>query len=214
MKNQVLLLLFISGTLVQAKAQILGGFFSQQAKREKILTEQIAALNIHHSLLARGYDIKDEGLKAAHTLKDQSFGLHTAYFKSLGQVNPAVSKNPKVKEIYDLQQRITGTLKWEQDWQQKEQQLSREEMTYFNRVHSNLLAESQQDLRELTDLLTQGKLQLSDQQRLTRLDQLYNGMKDKNSFASYFVNKCRKLAMSRKQGSKEKAQVKKLYGIH
>ena len=214
MKNQALLFLFISGTLMQAKAQILGGFFSQQAKKEKLLTEQIAELNIHQSLLARGYDIKDEGLKAAHTLKDQSFGLHTAYFTSLSQVNRAVLKNPKVKAIYEFQQRMAGTLKMELNWQQKEEQLSREEIIYFSRVYNNLLAESQQDLSELADLLTNGKLQLTDQQRLTRLDYLYNTMKDKNSFAGYFTGQCRKLAISRKQGSKDKSEIKKLYGIH
>lgn len=214
MKYQTLLFLFISGTSVQAKAQVLGGFFSQQAKREKLLTEQITALNIQHSLLARGYDIKEEGFKAAHTWKDQSFGLHTAYFESLRQVNPAVSKSRKVREIYDLQQQMTNTFKREQSWQRKEQQLSREETIYFSRVQSNLLKESQQDLRDLTDLLTQGKLQLTDEQRLARLDQLYNSMKDKYAFAGYFTEKCRKLAVSRRQGSEEQSQVKKLYGIH
>jgi flagellar motility protein MotE (MotC chaperone) len=214
MKNHILLFLFISGTIVQAKAQILGGILSQQAKKEKLLTVQIAELNIQNYLLGRSYHIKDSGLTTAHTFKNQSFRLHADYFTSLGQVNQEVAKNPKVEEIYNLQKRMTGTFKRELDWQQKEQQLSREEMTYLNRVYNNLLAESQQDLQELTDLLTKGKLQLTDQQRLTRLDQLYSGMKDKNSFAGYFTGKCRKLAMSRKQGSKEKSQVKKLYGIH
>jgi hypothetical protein len=214
MKTQALLFLFISLTYMQAKAQFSGGIFSQQSKKEKLLTEQIAELNIQHSLLAAGYNIKDNGLKTSHAFKDQAFGLHAAYFTSLVQVNKAVAKNPKVKAIYQLQERMAGKFKRELDWQQREKRLSRDEMTYLNRVCNQLLTESQQDLNELTDLLTKGKLKLTDQQRFARLDQLYAGMKDKNSFAGYFTAKCRKLAMSRKQGSEEKSQVKNLYGIH
>jgi hypothetical protein len=214
MKTQALLFLFISLALMQAKAQVAGGFFSQQSKKEKLLTEQIAQLNIYRSLLVGGYGIKQQGLDTAHAFKNQSLGLHTAYFSALTQVNPVVANHPKVKQTYDLQERMAGTFHRELNWQQEEKQLSREEMTYLSNVYNHLLAESQQDLNELTDLLTKGKLQLTDQQRLGRLDQLYTGMKDKNSFAGYFTGKCRKLAMSRKQGSKEKAQVKKLYGIY
>jgi flagellar motility protein MotE (MotC chaperone) len=214
MKNHTLLFLFISLTIMQAKAQIPGGIFSQQAKKEKLLTAQIAELNIQNYLLGRGYHIKDSGLTTVHAFKDQSFELHANYFTSLEQVNPEVAKNAKVAEIYNLQKRMTGTFKKELDWQQREHQLSQKEMAYFGQVYNHLLAESQKDLNELTDLLTKGKLQLTDQQRLARVDQLYSGMKDKNSFAGYFTGKCRKLAMSRKQGSKEKLEVKKLYGIH
>ncbi|MFD0795457.1 hypothetical protein ACFQZX_17680 [Mucilaginibacter litoreus] len=214
MKNHTLLFLFISLTFAQAKAQFLGGIFSQQEKKEKLLKEQIAQLYIQHSLLTSGYNVKDSGLTTVHALKDQSFELHADYFNSFEQVNPAVAKNPKVKEIYDLQNRMAGTFKRELDWQHKEQQLSREEMTYLSRVYNHLLAESQRDLNELTELLTKDKLQLTDQQRMAMLDQLYAGMKDKNAFAGYFTGKCRKLAMSRKQGSQEKSAIKKLYGIH
>jgi hypothetical protein len=64
-----------------------------------------------------------------------------------------------------------------------------------------------------TDGLTPGKLQLTDPQRLDRLDKLYDLMKDKAAFASSFTSKCRQLAISRQRAKADKERLKKLYGI-
>jgi hypothetical protein len=214
MKTIIIFFLFTRLVITQVKAQFLGGFFSQQAQKEKLMAEQITDLEIYLHALKSGYSIAEKGLHSAHELKNGTFGLHSVYFHSLLQVNTVVLNDPKGKAMAGLQRQIITLFTTEVSWQQKEKLLQPAELTYLQRVSDNILQECQNDMNELTQVLTPGKLQLTDQQRLGRLDHLYGAMKDKFAFSGYFTAKCRKLANGRKQGKQENEQLKKVYGIH
>lgn len=177
------------------------------------MAEQIADLQIYEQALTKGYSIAQKGLTTAHDLKSGTFGLHTAYFNSLEQVNPVVSDDPKGKAILDLWQQLISRFTTEISWQQKQKLLQANELSYLQSVYDNLLKECKKDIDALTLVLTPGKMQLTDQQRLDRLDRLYTSMKDKYAFAGDFTSKCRKLALGRQQAKQEKEQLKKIYGI-
>ncbi|SDF44943.1 hypothetical protein SAMN05216464_11852 [Mucilaginibacter pineti] len=205
--------LFTGLALTQVKAQFLAGFFSQQSNKEKIMAEQIADLQIYEQALTKGYGIAQKGLNTAQDLKNGMFGLHSAYFNSLEQVNPVVSNDPNGKAILDLQQQLISRFTAEISWQQQQKLLQTNELAYLQSVYDNLLKEDKKDVDELTLVLTPGKMQLTDQQRLDRLDRLYASVKDKYAFAGDFTGKCRKLALGRQQAIQEKEQLKKLYGV-
>lgn len=196
-----------------AKAQFLGGFFSQQATKKKLMAEQLAAYQLYLCAIKTGYTITDKGLTAAHDLKNGTFGLHTAYFNALQQVAPVVKNDQKGRVIDSLNQQIRSLFVNEKQWQAKQKLLTVTELQYFDKVSAGLLAKCKTDTDELTDVLTPGKLQLNDAERLDRLDKLYERMKDKHDFAAYFTAKCRKLALSRQQQQKEREQMKRLYGL-
>ncbi|MDB5143051.1 MAG: hypothetical protein JWQ66_1764 [Mucilaginibacter sp.] len=214
MKTIIIFFLFTSLTITQVNAQFLGGLFGQQARKRKIMGEQIADLEIYLHALKGGYSIAENGLRAAHELKNGTFGLHTAYFNSLQQVNPVVLNDPKGKSIAGMHLQIITLFVKEITWQQKEKLLQPAELTYLQSVYNNILKEGKNDMDELTQVLTPGKLQLTDQQRLGRLDHLCDSMKDKFAFSGYFTAKCRKLATGRQQAKQENEQLKKVYGIH
>ncbi|MDN5287459.1 MAG: hypothetical protein JWR38_3733 [Mucilaginibacter sp.] len=176
--------------------------------------EQITNLQIYLQGLKSGYRIVEKGLQTAQELKNGTWNLHAAYFQSLKQVNPVIAADPKGKAIYGLYQGVVIVFQKEVDWQQQGNLLNRQEFVHLQRVYTNLMTESQRDLDELVQVLTNGKLQLSDQQRTERLDRVYNRMKDKYAFAGYFTSQCRKLALGRQQVLQENEQVKQLYGIN
>jgi hypothetical protein len=213
MKRLILILFFSSPILITVVAQGTGGLFNQQSSKRKLMVQQIAYLEVYLQEIKRGYRIADQGLETAHELKGGTFSLHTDYLNSLQQVNPVIAGNPKGKAISDLQQLLLRLFNTEIAWQQKEKQFSAGELAYLQKVSDNIRKESNRDLDELLQVLTPGKLQLTDQQRLERLDHLYESMKDKYAFAGSFTTKCRKVAMERKQAAQEKLQMKKLYGI-
>jgi hypothetical protein len=200
-------------SITQAKAQFLGGFFSQQATKKKLMAEQLAGYQLYLSAIKTGYTIAGKGLTAVHDLKNGTFGLHTAYFNALQQVAPVVKKDPKGRATDSLFQQISSLFANEKQWQARQKLLTVTELQYLDKVSNGLLAKCQTDMAELTDVLTPGKLQLNDAERLNRLDQLYERMKDKQAFAAYFSNKCRKLALNRQKQQKDREQMKKLYGI-
>jgi len=196
-----------------ARAQFLGGFFSQQARKKKLMAEQIAGYQLYLNALTGGYHIAQAGLNTAHELKNGTFSLHTAYFNSLQQVNPVVKHNPKGKAIADLYARLNGQFDREMQWQQQRLQLSAAELANLQKVAANMKKLGEADMAELTDVLTPGKLQLTDEQRLARLDKLYAAMKDKAAFSASFTGKCRQLALARQRAKAEREQLRKLYGI-
>jgi hypothetical protein len=204
-------LITLAGRKVQA--QFLGGFFSQQTQQRKVMAEQIAQYQIYLSALKTGYHITESGLNTAHELKNGTFNLHNAYFNSLEQVNPVIQNNSKGRTIADLDQQTQKLLTDEISWEQQKKILTVAEISYLQKVKTNLAGKCRQDMDELLQVLTPGKLQLTDAQRLARLDKLYDSMKDKFSFAGSFTAKCRKLALGREQNRQDNDQLKKLYGI-
>jgi hypothetical protein len=204
-------LLTLTGRKVQA--QFPGGFFGQQSKQRKLMGEQIAQYEVYLGAIRTGYKISETGLKTAQELKNGTFNLHNAYFTSLKQINPVIQNNPKGKVISGMNRQTQQLLDEETSWQQQQKLLSVKEISYLQKVQTNLVAKCQQDMEERTQVLSPGKLQLTDAQRLSRLDKLYDSMKDKFSFAGSFTAKCRKLALARKQNRQDNDQLKKLYGI-
>jgi len=211
MKKIVLLLLIVTAT--QVHAQFLGGFFSQQSDKEKLMVTQIAEYDVYLHALKTGYNITETGLNTAGQLKGGTFNLHNAYFNSLAQVNPVVQNNPKGKAIITLAAKTGNLFATEINWQRQQKQFSASELAYLQKVQDNLLTKCQSDVAETNDVLTPGKLQMTDQERLSRLDKLYADMQDKYAFATSFTNKCHTLATSRGQAKSSKSQLKQLYGI-
>jgi hypothetical protein len=209
----VLCFFLTSLSCFHAQAQFQGGFFGQQSQQRKLMAAQIAEYETYLGELKTGYHITKYGLNTAHDLKNGTFTLHSKYISSLSQVSPVIQNSPKGKAIADLNNNTLALLATEISWQQQQRILTPAETGYLQKVRANLAAKCKLDMDELLQVLTPGKLQLTDDQRLARLDKLYDSMKDKYAFAGSFTSKCRKLALGRKQQSQDNGQLKKLYGI-
>ena len=176
------------------------------------MTAQIAAYQLYLGELRSGIDIARTGLNAAYRLKNGTLDLHTAYFNSLWQVSPAIQNNAKAKAIAGMEQQIAKEFDEEIAFQKTTNRLTLPEQSYIRQVYQNLMGKCNLDLSELHDVLTPGKLQLTDQQRLDRIDGLYAAMQDKLAFTGSFTAKCHQLALWRQQAAKDREMLKKLYG--
>jgi len=214
MKNSILLLFFACLATLHGKAQGTGGFFNQQSSKAKLMLAQIVGYETYLHEIKGGYNIAENGLNTMHEIKGGTFDLNTAYFNSLLQVSPAVSANPKGKAIAGMQQQIIQVFSKEIAWQQQQKILTVKEIIYIRQVYQNLMRKCKTDMDELTDVLTPGKLQLNDHQRLERIDHCYNATQDKQSFAMSFTGKCRQMATDRQSATKDNSQLKSLYGIN
>jgi len=174
---------------------------------------QIAGYETFLKELKSGYNTTEKGLNTASELKNGTFNLHNAYYTSLQQVNPVVTGNPKGKAITDMQQKIASLFTAEISWQQSNKLLHPDELNYLQQVYTNLISKCNLDRQELSDVLTPGKLQMTDAQRLDRLDKLYSSTQDKYAFACSFTAKCRKVATQRQAEQQQKNTLKQLYGI-
>ncbi len=213
MKNRFLFFLFTGLLAAPYISQAANNSFKQSA-RVKTMLAQIAGYQAYYMSLRSGYRIADKGLNTLHDLKGGTSDLHMTYYTSLQQVNPVIRNNSKANDCAGMQQQVISVFEAEISRQQRQQMLSPGEIAYIRSVYRNLLQKCRADIDELTDVLTPGKYQMTDNQRLDRVNHCYTAMQDKLAFAKSFTGHCRQLAYDRQKAKRDNQQLKELYGIH
>jgi hypothetical protein len=186
-----LLLLFAQISTAQTWSE----WFSQKKTQKKYLLELVAALKIYAGYLKKGYEIGSSGLDFIKGASKGEFDLHGAFFSSLKAVSPEVKRNSKITEIIQMQLQIGKAF----SSVEKLGFLGERNQAYAKLVGSNLLEECLSDVEELLLVITSGKVEMSDDERLDRIDKLYGAMQEKKTFALSFAAVARSLAAGREQ---------------
>jgi hypothetical protein len=186
----------VLGSLIfhQLKAQSFNEFFKQKETQKEYLLQQIIALKTYGNYLRKGYDIAHDGLGFIQQFKNGELILHQDYYESLGNVNPVLAKNHKVKEIADSQYEISLHFS-----RIKNDNLSSQEWLYIKKVMSIVLRESKRSLSDLKIIVTSGSMQANDNQRLRMINKLYKEMKERLDFCKSFITDIKILQNLRKQ---------------
>jgi hypothetical protein len=194
-KGKVLMAIFVMVFLsvAQLHAQTWPEWFSQKKTQKKYLIEQLAALKLYATYLKKGYEIGSSGLNFIKDAGKGEFDLHSAFFSSLKTVSPLVKKNVRIAEILKMQVAISKTFSSFRGLQN----LSDANHRYIDLVSSNLLDDCIRDLEALLLVITSGRLELTDDGRMARIDQLYLGMQQKKIFTSGFSALVQSLARDR-----------------
>jgi len=188
-----------------------GGFFNQQQSKFRIMLQQIVSLQQQYFTLKKGYNSAATGLNKAKELKNGTFSLHGDYYASLYQVSAAVRNNPKVKEITVLQEQVIGLFDAAIAWQKEKQLVSGDEINYFKSVYSKLLEDCKKSLEELRLAVSPGEMQMTDAQRLAKIDQLYRHTQAQYAFVSDFTGQAYTLANNRADGDADERTLMNLY---
>lgn len=189
--------------------QTFAEFFNQKKTQKKYLMEQIVALEMYTSYLKKGYEIASFGLQTIKDLSNGEFSLHDAFITGLKKVSPAIKNNVQVAQIIDMQIRIGkafGGIK-------SNPNLSLSNQLYIQEVRENLWEESLKDLEELLLLITSGKVEMSDDERIERLDKVYRSMQDKSAFAQSFTDEVGMFIRAKEQEKISIDRLRNSYGI-
>lgn len=211
-KTGIILLLLLAALITTAHAQLLGGFFNQGNEQKQYLLQQIAALQIYDGYLQQGYNIAKDGTGAISTIKNKDLGLHTGHIDSLKIVSSSVRNYSKAKGITQLQQQIITSYNKIYPQLTKSNQFTAKELTDFNAIYQAILQQSKTGLEELQLVITNGKLSLSDNERIAKIDKLYKEMQDLYGKEQKINNQMLALAAQRSRGSKDNKTLKGLYG--
>ncbi|WP_313157557.1 hypothetical protein [Sphingobacterium multivorum] len=171
---------------VKGQAQNASEWLKQKNTQKKYLVQQIAALQVHLGNIKKGYRIARNGLQAVSDLKNGELNLHSLYFESLKKVNPAIRKYGRIAEISAIQIKILKDYKILKDRIQIDGIYSPREIDYINKALGAILDNCEQLVSELLDVVTDGNLQLKDDERLERIDQIYNAMAENASLSRSF----------------------------
>jgi hypothetical protein len=205
-----LLTVICSGIPAMAKAQTFAEWFAQKKTQKQYLFQQIVALQVFSGYLKQGYQIATKGMSSiSGSLKTEN-GLHTTYYSRMKSVDPVIKKNQMVKDIIAWQQDILVRL---QDITQISG-LTADEKSYLGNVRAAVLKDCDQQLNTLQNVITDGKMEMGDAERIGLLTKIHTAMMDNYRFASGFSAQAKIYAAQKQQGLNEAATEKQLYGIN
>lgn len=192
------------------QAQTFAEWFSQKKTQIKYLTQQIAALEQYGKDVEQGYRIAKSGWGGIGNWVKGEFDLHSAYFSSLRTVNPAIKSDPKADNIVSYAALIPQQF----DHLNGLSALNESTQDYIRRVATAVLDDTDKDLSELELVITDGKAQFTDDERIRRLDNIYARVKDKLAFSQSFCQGVRMLLVQRTNSLNDLNTLKSIYGIN
>jgi hypothetical protein len=184
-----------------------------QAKQRKELLLQIAALQVYIDYARKGYSAVSKGLHFIGDAKRGEVNLHGDYFTSLFKINPRVRNYYKAAEIVSMQIKIMNLYKKTCADLKAGDLFHGSELDYIERSFERLLENCSDTLDQLLVLTTDSKLELKDDQRIQRIDELHKTMLEDYNFCIYFSGDVKLLALSKSADQKDAKNIDTLYGL-
>lgn len=119
------------------------------------------------------------------------------FFQSLRTINAKVSDYAKVAGIIKLHQEIIAIYLRERRQLEHNPQLNRDEQKYLLEIFQNVVQECNEVISHLTAVITPGELEMKDDERLVRVDALYDQMQEHSNFIKGAVGEIKKLTLQR-----------------
>lgn len=177
--NRVLLCFFAFVLLsVNVYGQNFAELTRQKKTGEEYLLKQIAYLKLYGGYVRQGYEIVGSGFKVIKGFSSAEYDLHKDFFKDLKLVNPLIKQDARVMEIAVMQGKIltafVGMARLE---------LDAEILAEVFLMRQGLLEECEKDIEELLVVMSSSRVEMTDQQRLSRLAKVHVGMLEKLAFS-------------------------------
>lgn len=174
-----------------------------QSNQVKLYLQQIAANKILIEYIRKGYRIARTGLTTIGSIRNGEFNLHQDFFSSLKNVNPNIKKCAAVMDIIATQ---ASTLKYfKSTWKrvQESKQFTNRESDYIYSVFTKLIDNSRIGLEEMLVILSANEYQMSDDERIKRIEQFNNDLQNNAAFVRHFGNDAMLLAKGRMKQKQE-----------
>lgn len=184
-----------------------------QSKQVKLYLKQIGLNEVLINYLKKAMDIAKFGLTTIGDIKNGEFSLHRIFFDKLKAVNPKIKNLAKVADIITLQVQIIKNYQTSYKQIKASQQFSNTEIKYIYSVFSRLLDDTGNNLEELYKVLAADQYQMTDDERIKRIDDLYIQMQTSYVFTQHFSKETLMMAMQRMKEGNEVKQSRDWYGI-
>jgi hypothetical protein len=175
--------------------------------------QKLASLKNILGQMYTGYSVLTKGYGAVKEVAQGNFSLHEAFLDGLYLVSPAVRKYPRVTDIINEQAALITEYKSASGAFGRDQHFSRDELVYMMNIYNNLVSQSLKNLDDLSMIVTDSKLRMSDAERLAAIDHIYLESHNQLSYLRRFNDQTAKISWQRAQGTADKQGVKSMYGL-
>jgi len=160
-----------------------------------------------------GYAKLEKGYTRVRDIARANFSLHQLFLDGLWILSPAVRNDSRIQDILDTEYRIVSDYKTAVARLSKTTVFTPQELDYIMGAWSALLQKSIQAIEELTLIITDGQLQMSDAQRLQAIDRIDTDIRGRYNFLTQFNNALSIQAAQRQAAGRDINTLKQLYGI-
>jgi hypothetical protein len=194
----------------RASAQTFAEWFKQKSTQKKYLLQQIAALEVYADYLKTGYQVAGRGLGSISSYLHSENGLHSTFYQKLNTPSSLVKESPQVAEI----------LTWQADILDKLNEIivpdgfSKDEKNHLLQVRKAVLHVCDEQLNQLENVLTDGRLEMSDSERLAKITTIHQAMQENYRFASGFTEQVQAYTSQRRRENNNIRTEKEFYAIH
>lgn len=192
-------------------AQTFGEWFKQKKTQKKYLAQQIALLQLYLGYLKKGYTIVNDGVTTVNQIKHGEFNLHDLFYTSKRHVNPEVRKISKVTAILVNQRHILDAYRLTMKNTRASPYASSQESDWLYTICGKFLKDVSATVDELMVVLTDGKMAMSDDERVNRIDQLYKRSKKQVVTIQQLSTDVAMLGMQQKKEQYEVDFLRELY---
>ncbi|WP_040680201.1 hypothetical protein [Niabella aurantiaca] len=187
---------------------------AQAAELEQLALniEKLAQFKQILSDMKKGYEILTGGYNTVKNISEGNFKLHQVFLDGLMQVSPAVKKYKRVGDIINYQLRLVKEYKAAFNRFKQAGWFKPDEIDYMGKVYGKLVNESLEALDDLLVIVTANKLRMSDEERLSAIDDIYKDMSDKLEFLRRFNDQAEVLSLQRAREMKDVKTLRGMYG--
>ncbi|PUZ28587.1 hypothetical protein DCC81_03645 [Chitinophaga parva] len=208
MKKILILLftpLFILGPTMAAHAQ--------EAEIEQLLlnVEKLAELKSILQKMYDGYKILTEGYEKVKEITSGNFNLHEVFLDGLYLVSPQVRKYHRVADIIDAEATILKEYKGTFGKIKSSGAFSSDQLGYLQGIYNNVLDGSLKNIDDLTMILTDSQMRMSDDERLSAIDRIYANMQKHLVFLRDFN---RQTSVAASQTLKERSDLQSINNLY
>jgi len=161
-----------------------------------------------------GYEVVSKGYGAVKDISKGSFSLHEAFRDGLMIVGPAVRQYPKVAGIINDQAMLVDEYKSAYQTFKSDPHFNPDEIGYMMDVYNNLISGSLKNLNDLSMIITDSKVRMSDADRIRAIDRIYTDSHGQLDFLRQFNDRSYAVALQRSREANDRQTLKTLYGIN
>lgn len=204
----ILIILFLSIGTLRATAQV------EELAQLALNIEKLAQFKQILSDLKKAYQILYGGYNTIRNISEGNFTLHQGFLDGLFQISPAVKQYKKTGEIITLQVQLVKEYKNAYARFRHNNWFAKNEIDHIGMVYSRLFKQSVENLDALINVITANKLRMSDDERLSAIDQIFARMQEKTVFLRNFNNSTSVLGIQRSRDQNDVEAMRRLYKIN
>lgn len=202
---------FCSAGWAKVPAPTWNELFKQKKTQTKYSVQQIAGLQVYLELVKQGYKLAKSGLELVNTIKNGEFSLHDAYYLSLKIVSSRVRQYPNLSATINNLQFINSQSNWLRKSVRNNDVFTNDRTQFVLDCLSRLDADMAASLNELTGIISDNKLEMSDDERMKRIDQLFEYTTKRVVFIKSFTGVTIAIGRSKKIEEGEVNLLKSIY---